>query len=107
MARYQTFVTGNKVVVVSHYAGKAVRGIAKCDPKDTFDKEVGEKLARLRCDEKIAMKRMKRASAKCDEAMSVVDRAQKKLYDMTDYFLESKQELTNIQCELKALESTL
>lgn len=107
MAKYQTFVTGNKVIVVSHYAGKAVKGYAKCDPKDSFDKEVGEKLATLRCDEKIATKRLKRAEAKLVEAQRLFNEAQKHLMDMQDYVSESKSDLTNVQCELKKFESEL
>ena len=36
---------GKKVIAVTHYAGRAVRGIAKCAPEDTFDVETGCKIA--------------------------------------------------------------
>ena len=50
-----------KVVAVSTYAGKAVRGVAKCDVNDTFSLEKGKELAAARCNEKIAKKRFTRA----------------------------------------------
>ena len=57
--RYK-YYTNNKdvVVAVSSYAGKTVRGVAKCDPRDTFDIEKGKELAAARCNEKIAEKKI-------------------------------------------------
>ena len=43
--------TPKKVIVLSKYAGKDVRGIAKCSPNDKFDIETGRVLATLRCGE--------------------------------------------------------
>ena len=52
-------VGNNKVVCITHYRGKSIRGIAKCDTEyDLFDPEVGMKLAKLRCDLKVAEKKM-------------------------------------------------
>lgn len=51
------------VVALSTFAGKAVTGVAHCAPEDTFDIEVGKKLAAARCSVKIAEKRVKRAEA--------------------------------------------
>ena len=45
--RYFYNVSDNKVVCVSHYAGKAVRGIAKCDPVDNFVEDQGMRLREL------------------------------------------------------------
>ena len=105
--KYQTFTTGNKVIVVSHYAGKAVKGYAKCDPKDTFNFGNGQHLATLRCDEKIADKRLKRAIKKLAEAQAAFNAAQKHLLDMQDYVNESKQDLVDVQTALKKFESEL
>lgn len=49
------------VVAISSYAGKTIVGIARCAPGDTFDVEIGKKLAAARCSLKVAEKRMKRA----------------------------------------------
>ena len=55
---YRYFIAGNKVIAVSTYAGKTVRGIAICSPEDKFDIEFGKKLAAARCNEKVAEKRL-------------------------------------------------
>ena len=105
--KYQTFTSGNKVIVVSHYAGKAVKGYAKCDPKDTFDYGKGQYLATLRCDEKVCNKRLKRAIKKLAEAQAEFNKAQKKLLDMQDYVNESREDLIKVQSSLKHLVSEL
>ena len=64
MARYRFIETNNKVICISTYAKKVVRGVAKCSPNDNFDIEIGKRLAQLRCDEKIADKRANRALVK-------------------------------------------
>lgn len=62
MSKYNFYTDGKtKVVAVSTYAGKAVRGVAKCDINDTFSLEKGKELAAARCNEKIAKKRFTRA----------------------------------------------
>ena len=53
-----------KVIAVSTYAGKVIRGVAKCDVNDTFSFEKGKKLAAARCNQKIAKKRLTRAENK-------------------------------------------
>lgn len=64
------FYTDNKHIckVTSTFAGAKVTGVAKCDPRDTFDKNIGFEIAKARCDYKIAKKRAKRAMNKCAEA---------------------------------------
>ena len=62
MTKYSFYTDGKtKVVAVSTYAGKVVRGVAKCDVNDTFSLEKGKELAAARCNEKIAKKRFARA----------------------------------------------
>ena len=68
MARYKFYKADNKIVCVSSFAKKAVRGIAKCAPNDDYDEEKGMRLAQLRCDAKIAQKRVDRAMEMADEA---------------------------------------
>ena len=65
MTKYSFYTDGKtKVVAVSTYAGKAVRGVAKCDISDTFSFEKGKELAEARCNQKIAKKRLTRAENK-------------------------------------------
>lgn len=50
--------TGCHVVkAVTTYKGSPVMAIAKCDPADTFDLQVGTNLATLRLEQKVAKKR--------------------------------------------------
>lgn len=105
--RYKFFVTDNKVVCVSTYAGKSVRGIAKCDPKDTFNLEGGKGLAQARVDYKIAEKRLKRALLKSAEATLTVEKARAYQARMRDYALESQQELEQAKANLAKLEASM
>lgn len=77
----------NTVVAVTTYAGKVVKGYAKCSPEDTFDLETGKKLAKARCYERVALKRKKRASQKLVEASEQLMRAQKHYEKMNKYFI--------------------
>lgn len=100
--KYQYYVAApNKVIAVSQYAGKRVKGYAKCDPQDEFDLEIGKKLAKLRCDEKIAEKRVKRAADKLVKATSALKDAEKHAEAMNNYFTESQEELNAIKKALQ------
>ena len=72
-----TKVTGEpyKVIAVSTYAGKTVRGTATCSPEDTFSLQKGKELAAARCNAKIAQKRMNHAYIKKANAKAKVDMA--------------------------------
>ena len=105
--RYRFHVTDNKVICVSSYAGKAVRGVAKCDPKDTFDLRDGKKLAQARCDYKIAKKRVLRARAKHAEATKALNDAREYQERMQSYYDESFRDFVRLEEELKALEAKM
>ena len=79
--KYKIIVHDHEVIAISTYAGKTVRGVAKADPRDEFDVEVGKELAIARCAAKIAIKRQNRAKrclataqAKLAEAQAWVDK---------------------------------
>lgn len=80
------------VIAVSSYAGKTVRGVAKCDPKDKFDLEKGKELAAARCQAKVSTKRLARAKKKLAEATEALEKAQKFYNDMTTYFNDSERD---------------
>jgi hypothetical protein len=65
---YQFYRTGNKIIAVSTYAGKTVRGYAKCAPEDKDNEWYGKVLAAARCNAKIAKKRWNRAKQKVDKS---------------------------------------
>ncbi len=105
--RYKFYVTDNMVVCVSSYAGKKVRGVAKCDPKDTFDLGDGKKLAQARCDYKIAKKRVLRARAKHAAATKALGDAREYQEKMQSYYDESFRDFVRLDEELKALEAKM
>ena len=81
------------VVAVSTYGGKVVRGIAKCDPRDTYSVENGKKLAAARCNLKIAEKRAKRAKQKSEAAAKALQEASTHYSNMVSYYTDSIDEL--------------
>jgi hypothetical protein len=89
MYQYKFYKSDNKIIALSSFAGKTVKGVAKCDPEDTFSVEFGEKLAAARCNRKIASKRVKSADKKFKEATEAYERAQKQYEFMLSYYSES------------------
>ena len=89
---YQYFKdsTGS-IIAVSTYAGHTVRGKAKCHPNDTFNEELGRKIAAARCDVKIAEKRLRASDDNLYKAMLEYKNAQRKVMKMIDYFANSRQ----------------
>ena len=98
MARYRFIRSDNKIICLSTYGKKIVRGIAKCSPNDNFSLTIGERLAQYRCDVKIEEKRMNRASMKYKEALVNFEKARKHLYDMENYYTSSCENYGKI-CE--------
>ena len=81
------------VAAASTYAGRTVKGYAKCDPKDQFSIETGKELAAARCNAKIAAKRVKRASAKYLEAQQQLADANRFMARMTEYYTDAVDQL--------------
>ena len=81
--------TGVKeVIALTHYCGETVEGVATCSPADTYDFEVGKKLATLRCNMKIAEKRAEKACTNEFAIMKEIDRLlheRKKANERTSY----------------------
>lgn len=91
--RYRKYSDGKgKIVIVSTYAGKTVRGVAKCSPNDNFDEATGIKLATLRCDAKVADKRVKRARAKYNEAAAAFNKANAAFERATAYLRKAEED---------------
>jgi hypothetical protein len=90
MGKYKFYNDGkNKIVAVSTYAGRTVRGVAKCDPRDEFDASKGEDLAMARCAEKIALKRTKRAAHELQKALDSEKAAKRRVEKMKEYLSDS------------------
>ena len=109
MARYKYFTDekNRKVIVISTYAGKTVRGVAKADPRDGFDVEKGTILAKARCDAKVASKRAKRATKKMNEARDFLIDARNYYEDMNSYYNDSITAMNLANKNLEDLVKTL
>lgn len=105
--RYRYFNSETEVVCVSSFAGKSVVGRAKCAPGDNFNLEVGKKLARLRCDLKIAKKRKKSADKKEIAARMAVHAAKEEWEKSVEYYKSASAEINTVSNELNDLISTL
>ena len=107
MAKYRFYDNGNKVIAVSSYAGRQVRGVAKCDPRDSFDKEKGMQLAEARCNLKVAEKRAVRSEVQYKKAIVALGQAERRLNDMKNYFDDSHEKLEVAKTTLNNLLSTM
>lgn len=107
--KYTYFVADKqkKVVAVSTYAGKIVRGVAKCDPRDEFSVEDGKKLAAARCAVKVAKKRNANANAQKKKAYNELVAKQNRLQKMNDYVDDSRRALNAATSELAAIEASM
>lgn len=100
--KYHFYYGGNKIIATSTYAGKTVRGVAKCDPRDKFNKEIGKELAVTRCNLKIAKKRYAAADKKTDKYSKEFTDAKRRYLDSIDYFTNASKALD--EAEKKYLE---
>ena len=84
-----------EVIAISTYAGKTVRGVAKCDLRDAdvYSVSDGKALAAARCNLKVAEKRVNRASDKFLEAEAQLASAKAYFEKMSNYLIDSNAEL--------------
>lgn len=94
---YDIFKAPNKVIAVSSYAGKTVRGVAKCAPNDKFDADKGADLAMARCGLKIAEKREARAEKKYAEALKIFKEAEAYRDKMEKYYNDAQEAAIDAQ----------
>lgn len=89
LEKYRFYQNGNKIIAVSTYAKGTVRGVSICHPGDNFNIETGKMLAALRCNEKVAAKRLKRAGAKFRDAEAKFNAAKAEMEKMREYLNDS------------------
>jgi hypothetical protein len=95
------------VVCTTAYKGKTIRGVAKCSPEDTFDLEVGKKLAYLRCRYKFAKKKAAQASGVYAKAFTEALRINKYLDRVISFISDTGYELAKAQEDLAKFEHEL
>lgn len=103
MSMYKYIVLDDKVICLSTYGHKPVKGVAKCAPGDAFDPEYGRRLAKARCDVKVARKRYARACEKYDEADRKAVEAERYAEKMADYLDNSDEALYDAETILGAV----
>ena len=107
LEKYKFAQTGNKVIAISTYAGRTVKGVAKCDPRDNFSVEDGKRLAAARCNMKVTAKRAKNAERCLADAKTYVKEAEAYLRKMTAYFNDASAEAAfsanEVDCILKEI----
>lgn len=86
-----------EIIAASTYAGREVKGRAKCHPEDIVDLNIGKRLAAARCNAKIAEKRMNRARACADAAAAEVQCAKTHLNKMVTYYSDAVDGLAEAQ----------
>lgn len=83
---YRYVMVGRKIIALSTYAGKTVRGVAICSEHDQFDVEKGKALAAARCNEKVAAKRYERANQKLNNTLDEYNTVEDKLTQAGQYY---------------------
>ena len=92
--KYRFVVVNNKkVIAISTFAGKVVRGVALCHDDDNFDLEKGKEIAAARCAAKVAQKRFARSEKKLAEADAMLERAKEYVRKMENYYYDSQDGL--------------
>jgi hypothetical protein len=100
MFKYKFYRADNKVIAVSSFAGKPVRGIAKCDPADNFSVENGEELAAARCNNKISAKRVKYLRGKLADACDELAKVKAEVEQLTALYNEAVVRYSNSEIEI-------
>ena len=100
-----------KVIALTSYAGKAVKGVAVCSEHDEFDVEVGKRLASARANVKVAMKRKARAEKKLAYFDKIIDDVEREYHELEAYLYTADErwenaidELANVLNDVGALE---
>lgn len=105
--KYKYIVVGRKVIALSTFAGKTVRGVAICSENDEFDLEKGKELARARCNAKIAHKRFKRAEEEYACAYEIFTEARKYIDKYANYYTDSYAKYGEACAAVQELEEVL
>lgn len=95
------------IVALSTYAGRTVKGVAKCMEGDEFSLEKGKELAASRCNLKVLGKRLDSLSEKLCKAEEVLASDQKNLEELREYFNKTFNDYCVSICHLGELEAQL
>lgn len=85
--RYRVYRNKNQVIVITHYRGKSIKGVAKCSPEDEFDLERGTAIAKCRCDLKLMNKKQMDDAKQYIELRSIHDELTDRLEAIGERFI--------------------
>ena len=94
---------GMTIVALSTFAGRPVKGYAKCDPRDEFSIEKGKELAAARCNLKVAEKRKARATQKYMESAFEANKACEYFDRMRQYFMDADDQVDEAKAAIDEL----
>ena len=103
MPKYTFYHIDNKIIAVSTYAGKTVKGIAKCSPEDDFNVETGKSLAAARCNAKVAVKRVKNAQKEWNKAVQEHFKAERHMRKMAQYYTDAVKRSKEAQATVDSI----
>ena len=99
--KYRYYVTDKKVVAVSTYGGKPVRGVAICADDDEYSLEAGKEIAAARCNARVAQKRKQRAMKKYQNTCEKLAQVQREFARAVEYLKDSHELDKEAQAELE------
>ena len=107
--KFQFFkdIKNRKIIAVHWYGGKPIKASAVCNPDDTFDEEMGEKLAAARCKKKVARAKKRTAARKFVEAADALERAARRYEKMRQYYMDTVDLEDEADTEIADLLKTL
>lgn len=99
---YKYYINENKkeIIAVCHYAGRTIRGKAKCALGDDFNVEFGKKLAKAKAELKVHKIKWQNASIKALEAETQLLTAKRHREKMIKYLEDSTEQMTVARYEL-------
>lgn len=84
--RYHFYTDGKrKVICVTTFAKKPVKGVAVCAEGDTFDLEKGKALAKARCDYYFGIKRLEYARERFNTIADIYSQVNRMKHEAMDY----------------------
>lgn len=104
---FKVIRNGTTILAISSFAGKTVKGVAKLDPRDSFDPTSGEELAKARCRSKIAQRRLKWAEKRLLDCEDQVNLAYANHNKALEYYYAAMNEDFVSSGELRKIEDDL
>ena len=96
-----------KIIAIAKLGNQYFRGVAKCNPIDTYDEKLGTQLAIARCKVKLTKKRKQVAEKQLVDAYNMYQRVSKILSERKDFFGKCTDEFSEAIVDCALIESDL